>query len=153
MSKFPAAAAPFLVAIIKDREGCKLEAYLCPAKVWTIGYGHTKGVKKGDKITQAQAEAMLVEDMQEYWEKALRFSPNLVSASPKRQAAVTDFVYNCGDGNYQGSSFRTSVNAGDWVSAAANCKKWNKARVNGVLKVLNGLVIRRDMEAKLLLDV
>lgn len=45
------------LAIIKKYEGCRLTAYVCPAGKLTIGYGHTKGVKKGQKITQAQAEA------------------------------------------------------------------------------------------------
>ena len=151
MSKFPAAAVPFLAFIIKDREGCKLEAYRCPAGVPTIGYGHTKGVKMGDKTTQAKAESMLVEDMTDYWLQALKYSPKLVDATPKRQAAVTDFVYNCGAENYTISSFRKSINAGNWAQAATDCKKWNKARVKGVLTVLKGLVIRRQMEADLLL--
>mgnify|MGYP000322185715 FL=1 len=46
------------LAIIKKYEGCRLTAYVCPAGKLTIGYGHTKGVKKGQKITQAQAEQL-----------------------------------------------------------------------------------------------
>ena len=46
------------LAIIKKYEGCRLTAYVCPAGKLTIGYGHTKGVKKGQKITQAQAEEL-----------------------------------------------------------------------------------------------
>ena len=51
------------LTIIKDHEGLELEAYKCPAGVWTIGYGHTKGVKKGDKCSKADAESWLVEDI------------------------------------------------------------------------------------------
>ena len=48
------------IDLIKEFEGCKLEAYKCPAGVWTIGYGTTKGVKEGMKITQLKAEKLLL---------------------------------------------------------------------------------------------
>ena len=48
--------------LIKSFEGCRLTAYQCAAGVWTIGYGHTSGVKKGDKITQDQADSFLKAD-------------------------------------------------------------------------------------------
>ena len=54
------------VDLIKHFEGCYLDAYLCPAGVWTIGYGHTKGVKEGDTIDQEAAEAYLIEDLEEF---------------------------------------------------------------------------------------
>ena len=54
------------LSIIKKFEGCELESYLCPAGVWTIGYGHTKGVKEGDKINKEEAEYLLQEEMIEY---------------------------------------------------------------------------------------
>jgi len=54
------------LALIKHFEGCRLEAYLCPAGVWTIGYGHTRGVKDGDVIDQEAAEAYLIEDLEEF---------------------------------------------------------------------------------------
>ena len=46
------------IELIKHFEGCELEAYKCPAGVWTIGYGHIKGVHEGMKITEMQAEEM-----------------------------------------------------------------------------------------------
>ena len=49
------------LSLIKKFEGCELEAYQCSAGVWTIGYGHTKGVEAGDEISKEQAEEMLVE--------------------------------------------------------------------------------------------
>ena len=51
--------------LIKHFEGCELKAYLCPAGVWTIGYGHTKGVKEGDVITAEEADAMLLAELDE----------------------------------------------------------------------------------------
>jgi GH24 family phage-related lysozyme (muramidase) len=49
--------------LVKDSESCKLEAYLCPAGVWTIGWGHTRGVRRGQKITQAEADQLLQGDL------------------------------------------------------------------------------------------
>ena len=54
------------LALIKKFEGCELEAYKCPAGVWTIGYGHTKDVKEGDKINKDEADYLLQEEMIEY---------------------------------------------------------------------------------------
>ena len=56
-------ASQRLIDAIKKFEGCVLTAYQDTAGVWTIGYGHTKGVKKGDKITHFQAEQFLREDI------------------------------------------------------------------------------------------
>jgi lysozyme len=52
--------------LIKKYEGCRLKAYLCPANVWTIGWGHTEGVKQGQVITQAQADALFDKDNQRF---------------------------------------------------------------------------------------
>ena len=54
------------LALIKQFEGCRLAAYQCSAGVWTIGYGHTAGVHKGMKITQAQAEEYLKHDVAKF---------------------------------------------------------------------------------------
>lgn len=49
--------------LIKQSEGLRLKAYRCPAGVPTIGWGHTEGVKMGMRITQAQAEVLLIQDL------------------------------------------------------------------------------------------
>ena len=54
------------IALIKKFEGCELKAYQDSVGVWTIGFGHTKGVREGDEITQDMAETMLEEEMPEY---------------------------------------------------------------------------------------
>jgi lysozyme len=56
-------ASPQCIALIKSFESLALKAYRCPADVWTIGWGHTAGVKEGDVITEAQAEAYLEADI------------------------------------------------------------------------------------------
>lgn len=138
-----------LTDLLKKFEGCKLRAYPDPGtggEPWTIGYGSTRGVKKGDVITQEQADDMLVEEAQEYLEQALQLSPRLRSATPGQQAAIASFVYNCGAGNYKKSTLKRNIDAGDFNEAKHSIKMWNKA--NG--KVLNGLTRRRQAEADLL---
>ena len=54
------------IALIKRFEGCRLTAYKCSAGVWTIGYGHTSGVHSGQAITQAQADALLRQDLEKF---------------------------------------------------------------------------------------
>ena len=52
------------IDLIKKFEGCRLKAYKCPANVWTIGYGHTKGVEPYEIITLAEAEELLRKDLE-----------------------------------------------------------------------------------------
>ena len=59
----PRKASPAAYNIIKEFEGLELKAYLCPAHVWTIGWGHTASVKPGDVVTEAQAETLLAADV------------------------------------------------------------------------------------------
>lgn len=88
------------IELIKKYEGCRLTAYKCPAGVLTIGYGHTAGVKAGDKITQAQADAYLQSDILQY--------ENIVNECNKKYkynfnrnqfSALVSFAFNCGAGN------------------------------------------------------
>lgn len=59
-------ASNTLIEAIKRFEGFRGTAYKCPAGVWTIGYGHTVGVKRGDKMTEGEAERQLRRDLAEY---------------------------------------------------------------------------------------
>ena len=58
--------SPHGIALIKHFEGCETTAYQCSANVWTIGYGHTRGVREGDKITEDKAEYLLLEDLKHF---------------------------------------------------------------------------------------
>ena len=140
-----------LKGIIRPTEGLKLSAYLCPAGKWTIGYGHTKGVKRGMKITADEAEKFLNDDASEALEEAIEASPILKNESQAKRAAIADFVYNFGIGKYNSSSLKVLVNRGDWVKAAEEIKKWRNATVKGKRVVMPGLVKRRAVESKLLL--
>ena len=140
-------ALEILLKLIRDSEGCKLTAYQCPAGVWTVGYGQTKGIKEGMIWTQQQADNDLMETAMNVIAQALKTSPVLVNATMQRQAAIADFVYNLGIGNYNSSTLKKYVDKENWASAYTEIKKWNKA--GG--KVLKGLTIRREKEASLLL--
>jgi len=135
-----------LTQLIKDSEGCKLTAYQCPAGVWTIGYGCTGiDIKKGLVWTQAQSDAELDILAHGVLSSAIKSSPTLTS--PNRHAAIADFIFNLGIGNYSKSTLKKYVDQSNWLAAAGEIKKWDKA--NGI--PLNGLTIRRKKEADLLL--
>lgn len=131
------------LALIKKFEGCELEAYQDAVGVWTIGYGHIKGVKEGMTITKQQAEEMLEEELVEY--------ENYVKEAVKYQLdqcmfdALVSWTYNLGPSNLNSSTLLKVLNAGDYDGVPEQIKRWNKA--GG--KVLQGLVRRREAEALL----
>jgi lysozyme len=137
-----------LTQLIKDSEGCKLTAYQCPAGIWTIGYGCTGAdIKKGLVWTQEQADAELDILVHDVLRKAMKASPSLVLASANKAIAIADFIFNLGIGNYSKSTLKKYVDQKNWLAAAGEIKKWDKA--NGI--PLKGLTIRRKKEAELLL--
>lgn len=131
------------VDLVKKWEGFRDEAYLCPAGVWTIGYGFTKGVKPGDKITEAEAAFRLKRELDEFKSKVLDVL--YVPANENQLAAMTSLAYNIGPGAFKNSSVQRFHNQGDFDSAANSFLLWNKAAG----KVLAGLVKRREEEAAL----
>ena len=131
------------LALIKKFEGCELEAYKCAAGVLTIGYGHTKGVTESMKITQSEAESMLVEELVEY-EKAV-LDAVTISIDQCMFDALVSWVYNLGGGNLKASTLLKVLNSGDFNGVPAQLMRWNKA--GG--KVLEGLTRRRQAEADL----
>ena len=94
-------ASQTLINQIKKFEDCKLTAYQDSKGVWTIGYGHTAGVKKGDRCTQYQAEQYLKEDLAKF-EAVANKCKNLTTQG--RYDAVVDFIYNCGPADFNGSA-------------------------------------------------
>lgn len=147
--------SPDAVALVKHFEGCKLTAYLCPAKVLTIGYGHTAGVQLGQTITQAEAEAFLAGDMG--YAAGIVDHAVKVPLTPQQRSALVAFVFNVGAGK-KGvkdgfcelksggpSTMLRRLNLADYDGAAAEFGKWVKAD----RKALPGLVARRAAEAAL----
>ena len=139
-------AIEILTKLVQDSESCELEAYQCPAGVWTIGWGATgPGIVKGVVWTQAQTDSRLTKDCEKALIQALASSPTLKDQSIYKQAAIADFCYNLGVGKYQGSTLRKRVDEADWTGAKSELKRW----VNGGGRVLNGLVKRRNKECDL----
>lgn len=131
-------------SMIKQWEGCRLTAYRCPAGVWTIGYGHTKGVKAGMKITQAEADAMFEEEI-EVFEKQVRPLLAGVTLTQNQYDAIVSLAYNIGVGALGRSTLLKKVKANpNDPSIKWAFNKW----IRGGGKVLPGLVNRRKKEAE-----
>lgn len=127
--------------LIKSFEGLRLESYLCPAQVWTIGYGHTQGVKPNQIISEKQAESLLKGDLLVF-EKAV-LSHNL-KLNQNQFDALVSFCYNVGSGNLAKSTLlrKAKLNPND-ETIRDEFMKWNKAKG----KELAGLTRRRRAEA------
>ncbi len=128
------------IDLIKKFEGCRLDAYKCPAGVWTIGYGHTGDVKKGQKISAAQAEAYLVADLEKFEKKVEKYGG--YGWKQNEFDAMVSFAYNVGSIDQLTANGRRSRK-----EIADAIPKYNK----GGGKVLAGLVRRRDAERELFL--
>ena len=131
------------LALIKKFEGCELEAYKCPAGVWTIGYGHTKDVKEGDKINKDEANYLLQEEMIEF--ESYIDDMVEVELNQSQYDALCAWVYNLGPSNLGSSTLLKVLNEGKYEEVPQQIKRWNKA--NG--EVLTGLIRRREAEALL----
>lgn len=134
--------------LIKEFEGLRLRAYLCPADVWTIGYGHTDGVREGQTITEKQADSLLDKDLD--WAEGCveQFAP---VTNDNEFAAMVSLVFNIGATNFKKSTVLRLHNAGDTLGAARAFRMWNKAKVGGQLQELPGLTRRRLAEEALYL--
>jgi lysozyme len=132
--------------LIKEFEGLRLHAYLCPAGRWTIGYGHTGGVRKGQVITEDDAERMLSEDCQTA-ERTL----NALGVNFRQEQfdALVSWIFNLGIGNFSASTLRKRILAGAANEQIADeIVRW----VNSGGKPLAGLMRRRVREANMFLD-
>lgn len=129
--------------LIKDFEGLKLNAYLCPAGVATIGWGHTKGVKMGMTITERQAEDYLVEDIGPIERNLNKLGVNF---RQEQFDALVSFVFNLGWGNFSHSTLKSKIlNDFPDQDIASEFIKWIYA--GG--KPLPGLKKRRVAEANM----
>ena len=133
--------------LIKEFEGVRLKAYRCPAGVWTIGYGWTRGVKSGDVWTRAKAEQMLVEGVKPYVASVVAAIGNAKTSQNELDAMVS-FTYNVGPANFRKSSVLRYHLQGKKASAADAFLSWTKAAG----KTLPGLVRRRKAERALYLS-
>lgn len=133
-----------LYVLIRTFEGCKLVPYLCPAGVWTCGWGSTGAdVFPGRPWTQDYADRRMHLDAERFAQATLVLCPSLRGDA---LCAISDFAYNLGPGALRASTLRRRLNAGDLAGARLELAKW----VRGGGRVLPGLVRRRAMEAALL---
>lgn len=131
--------------MIKSFEGLYLETYRCPAGVATIGWGHTKGVKMGQKITEAQAQAFLEQDVVPCEKAAARYD-GLYHWSQNEFDALVSFLFNLGPGKMP--SF---VKSGTLPKnkLADRFMEYDHAKVKGVMQKVPGLTRRRAAERAL----
>lgn len=130
---------------LKEFEGLRLEAYKCAGGKWTIGYGHTKGVREGMRIDERTASRLLEEDV-EYFESFLAKEPYAEDITQGQWDALVDFLFNLGVGNFLSSTLRKRIIEDvDHDDIPNQFRRWNKA--GG--RVLMGLVKRREWEAQM----
>ena len=133
--------------LIKKFEGLELESYLCPADVWTIGYGSTKGVKEGMSVTEEEAEALLKKEAQEYCDYVKEYVS--VTLTQNQFDALVSWTYNLGPRNLKNSTLLEVLNKEEYDKVPEQILRWTKAAG----KELNGLVRRRQAEADLFQSV
>lgn len=128
-------------AAIKRYEGCRLQAYKCPAGVWTIGYGHTGAdVTEGESWTWEQADSAFLADVAKFEHgvrQSIRFQP-----SQGQFDALVSLAFNIGLGAFNTSTLLQKLNGGDIVGAACQFVRWCK--IGGVYN--EGLALRRASE-------
>lgn len=134
---------------IKGFEALRLVAYPDPGaggKPWTIGWGHTKGVKQGDRITKEQAEQFLSDDLAVF---ELTVNSAIKRSMTQNQFdAMVSLAFNIGGSAFAGSTLVKKFNAGDAKGAADEFPKWK----NSGGKVMPGLVKRRAAEREVFLS-
>ena len=158
--------------LMHQYEGCRNRPYLCPAHIWTIGYGHVlyqeqirlPMVAKEGQSTMIRKEFPLKQEDNRVWSKeeieklfaddvssfergVLRLAPALSGHQGAFDACVS-FAFNAGLGNFQRSTIRMKINRGEWKAAAEAFMQWTK----GGGRELPGLVKRRKAEVALFLS-
>ena len=134
------------VALVAKWEGFREKAYLCPAAVWTIGYGTTRWpdgrkVKDGETVTRKVAETLLRDQLKDFAKEVDRLVS--VPLTANERGALVSFTYNVGASAFGSSTLLKLLNSGDRAGAAEQFRRWNVAA--GV--VMTGLVARRKEEA------
>lgn len=136
---------PELIAAVKREEGWVPHPYICPAGYPTIGYGHRIPNMEQPDISEEYGEQLLMGDLRIAQRAALKLSPNLANEPERRLAAIIDFIFNLGAGNYRASTLRNCVTVGDWKGAAGQLQRWVYATdpKTGEKFKMAGLISRR----------
>jgi lysozyme len=138
------------IELLHHFEGCRLTAYLCPANVWTIGWGNTRyengqPVRQGERITQQRADELFTNILNRDF---VAFANRVITSNVNQNqfSAIVSFAYNVGNGNLQRSTLLRLVNANPNNALIRNeFMRWNRA--GG--RELAGLTRRRTAEADL----
>lgn len=138
---------------IANLEGCRAKAYQCSANVWTIGLGHTNGIKAGDTVTIEQIANNFVKDISTA-ESVVRQSLE-TDVNQAQFDVLVSFVFNLGSGNFKNSTLLKKINSGDLLGACREFSRW--VYVNGKdcrVKKSNcaGIVTRRAIEQHVCLN-
>jgi GH24 family phage-related lysozyme (muramidase) len=138
---------PLAIAVMHHFEGCRLRAYLCPANVWTIGWGNTRyedgrAVRQGDVITQARADELFLHMVRTEFDPGVRQAIGSAVTTPAQFGAMVSLAYNIGTGAFARSRVCSNHRAGKHKAAAASFMGWTR----GGGRVLPGLVRRRNVE-------
>jgi lysozyme len=134
--------------LIKSYEGFRSEAYQDVAGIWTIGYGHIRGVRPGMTITAEQATQFLQQDLGDA-EASVDHMASPAPTTNNQFAAMVSLCFNIGSGNFRTSSVLRFHRERDYTSAADAFLLWDKAHVNGQLEEIRGLLNRRRAEKEL----
>jgi len=159
--------------LMHQYEGYRNKPYLCPAHIWTIGYGHvlyqdqiklpvvrkegyTGLIRKEYPLrqedsrvwTKEEIEKLFADDVASFERGVLRLAPAVLGRQGAFDACVS-FAFNAGLGNFQRSTIRMKANRGEWEAAAEAFMQWTK----GGGKELPGLVKRRKAEKALFLSL
>ncbi|MEM1396766.1 MAG: lysozyme [Pseudomonadota bacterium] len=135
--------------LIKGYEGLRMSAYYTPNEEWTVGYGHTSSARHGMSVSEMEAEQLLRQDIspiEQVISETVRAPLN-----QNEHDAIVSLIFNIGVENWRNSTALRKLNEGDKLAAANAFEMWTKARVNGELVALDGLVRRRAAEKSLFL--
>lgn len=122
--------------------------YICPAGVWTIGYGSTRHFdgtpihKDTAPLSQEECEQLMLIELRKCIREAIRHSPVLIG-NENALSAISSFIYNLGGTSYYRSTLRRKINDRDWDAARTEIRRW----IWGGGRRLPGLIARREEEA------
>lgn len=130
-------------SFIRNKEGLRLKAYQCQANVWTIGFGHTKSAKPGQKIDIITAQKLFNEDVRVFEDAVNQLVT--VPLNQNQYDSLVSFAFNIGVGAFKSSTLLEVLNQGKYDLAAKEFLRWIYAsgRRN------QGLINRRKAEKEL----
>lgn len=135
--------------LIKAYEGLRMSAQYTSSEEWAVGYGHRSTARHGMSVTEGDAIRLLKDDvapLEDVIAKTVRAPLN-----QNEHDALVSLIFNIGEDNFKRSTVLRKLNSGDKLGAAEAFEKWTKAKVNGELVTLDGLVRRRAAEKSLFL--